>query len=140
MARVLVVGCGCRGRELGSELASAGHFVRGTSRTSEGAALVEGAGIEGVIADPLRLGTVLPALAGVTVVVWLFGRVDSPELHGSRLSALLEKLVDSGVRGFVYEDGPGAHLVRDAGERWRMPVAVAPSDGLPAAVESVLSK
>jgi hypothetical protein len=29
--------------------------------------------------------------------------------------------------------------VRDAGERWRMPVAVASADDLPAAVESVLA-
>jgi uncharacterized protein YbjT (DUF2867 family) len=121
---------------LGAELAS--HEVRGTSRTAEGASVISAAGFEGVVADPLRLGTLLPALAGVTVVVWLFGRVDSPELHGDRLSALLEKLVDSGVRGFVYEDGPGAPLVLAAGERWRMPVAVAPSDGLGAAVESVM--
>jgi len=91
------------------------------------------------VADPLRLGTLLPHLAGVTVVVWLLGRVDDADLHGPRLSALLEKLVDSGVRGFVYEDGPGAGLVRDAGERWRMPVAVAPADGIVAAVESVLA-
>jgi hypothetical protein len=52
---------------------------------------------------------------------------------------MLAKLVDSGVRGFVYEEGPGAALVRTAGERWRMPVAVAPSDGLRDAVEAVLA-
>ncbi|MGZ8512912.1 MAG: hypothetical protein ACXWWL_05690 [Candidatus Limnocylindria bacterium] len=92
-----------------------------------------------MIADPLRLGTLLPHLAGVTVVVWLFGRVEDADLHGPRLASLLEKLVDSGVRGFVYEDGPGADLVREAGERWRMPVAVAPYDGLATAVASVLA-
>ena len=48
--------------------------------------------------------------------------------------------MDSGVRGFVYEDGPGADLVREAGERWRMPVAVAAPDGLADAVESVLAR
>lgn len=139
MARVLIVGCGCRGRALGSALACEGHAVRGTSRSPEGAALVSGSGIEGVVADPLLLGTLLPLLEGVTVVVWMLGRVDSPDLHGPRLESMLGKLVDSGVRGFVYEDGPGAALVRAAGERWRMPVAVAPSDGLRDAVESVLA-
>lgn len=138
MARVLIVGCGCRGRSLGSALASEGHAVRGTSRNSEGAGLISGSGIEGVIADPSVLGTLLPLLEGVTVVVWMLGRVASPELHGPRLESMLGKLVDSGVRGFVYEEGPGASLVLDAGERWRMPVAVAASDELPAAVESVL--
>ena len=32
MARALIVGCGCRGRELGSALAAAGWQVRGTTR------------------------------------------------------------------------------------------------------------
>lgn len=140
MARILVVGCGCRGRELGASLLADGFFVRGTSRTDEGADLIEEAGIEGVVADPRVLGTLLPWLPGVTVVVWMLGQVRSPELHGPRLEAILEKLVDSGVRGFVYEEGPGAPLVLAAGERWRMPVAVAPSDGLAAAVESVLEE
>ena len=117
-----------------------GYFVRGTSRTDEGADLIEGAGIEGVVADPRVLGTLLPWLSGVTVVVWMFGQVRSPELHGPRLEAILGKLVDSGVRGFVYEEGPGASLVLAAGERWRMPVAVAPSEGLAGAVESVMAR
>ncbi len=106
---------------------------------AEGAAVISGSGIEGVVADPLRLGTLLPHLAGVTVVVWLLAGVPDPELHDARLGSLLEKLVDSGVRGFVYEEGPGAALVRAAGERWRMPVAVAPYEGLEGAVESVLA-
>ena len=101
--------------------------------------MIESSGIEGVVADPLTLGTLLPWLSGVTVVVWMLGRVASPELHGPRLEAILGKLVDSGVRGFVYEEGPGAPLVLAAGERWQMPVAVAPSDGLNAAVLSVLA-
>ena len=119
-------------------LGAEGHAVRGTSRTSEGASAISSSGIEGVVADPLVLGTLLPLLEGVTVVVWMLGRVPSPELHGPRLESMLERLVDSGVRGFVYEEGPGADLVRGAGERWRMPVAVAPSDGLLAAVGSVM--
>lgn len=112
--------------------------MRGTSRSGEGAALIEGSGIEGVVADPLVLGTLLPCLEGVTVVVWMLGRVDSPELHGPRLESMLGKLVDSGVRGFVYEEGPGASLVHAAGERWRMPVAAAPYEGLADAVAAVM--
>ena len=66
------------------------------------------------------------------MVVWLLGRVDDPDLHGPRLAALLEKLVDSGVRGFVYEERARAPTwSAAAGERWRMPVAVArPRSGL----------
>ena len=36
MARALIVGCGCRGRELGRELLAEGWQVRGTSRRAEG--------------------------------------------------------------------------------------------------------
>ena len=102
--------------------------------------MIEGSGIEGAVADPLVLGTLLPFLHGVTVVVWMFGQVDSPELHGPRLESMLGKLVDSGVRGFVYEEGPGASLVLAAGDRWRMPVAVAPYEGLAEAVMSVMEE
>ena len=58
------------------------------------------------MADPDRLGTLLPLLAGVTVVCWLMGSADGDDvtpLHGDRLESLLAKLVDSGVRGLVYE-------------------------------------
>ena len=62
------------------------------------------AGIEGVVADPDRLGTLMPALAGVTVVCWLMGSAeDSPDVHGARLRSLMEHLVDTPVRGLVYE-------------------------------------
>jgi len=44
LARALIVGCGCRGRELGSELAGLGWQVRGTSRTEAGLEAIEAAG------------------------------------------------------------------------------------------------
>jgi len=56
MARILIVGCGCRGRALARELGERGHAVRGTSRTEAGRARIEAAGFEGVVADPDRLG------------------------------------------------------------------------------------
>ena len=97
---------------------------------------IEEAGIEGTVADPDHAATVLDAIAGVTHVFWLLGSVDeesAPILNGPRLERLLEKLVDSPVRGFVYEAAgtaarehlaTGAGIVREAGERWRIPVAV----------------
>ena len=48
------------------------------------------------------------ALTGVTVVCWLLGTVDEPELHDGRLRMLFEKLVDTPVRGVVYERGSAA--------------------------------
>ena len=35
LARVLIVGCGCRGRALAAELVAGGHAVRATTRRSE---------------------------------------------------------------------------------------------------------
>ena len=93
-----------------------------------------------MVADPDRLGTIMGQLAGVSVVCWLMGGVDgesAADLHGTRLETLLERLVDTPVRGLVYEGaGPvdaqllrsGARLVREAGRIWRMRVAVSALD------------
>ena len=107
---------------------------------------LETAGIEGVVADPDRLATLVPVLGGVTVVCWLMGSaVASPEVHGDRLRTLMEHLVDTPVRGFVYEAAGsvdaavlerGAQIVREASERWRIPVEVVSAD--PAAHEAWL--
>lgn len=137
MARALIVGCGCHGRELGAELLARGWQVRGTSRGA-GLAAIEAAGLEAAEADPDRPGTVLELCRDVAVVLWLLGSADGePEalaaIHGSRLERLLEKLVDTPVRGFVYEaagSAPAAELgagrlaVSEAGERWSIPVAM----------------
>ncbi len=138
MARVLIVGCGCRGRALGVALAGADHAVRGTSRSPERLAQLDKAGIEGVVADPDRLGTLMPALAGVTVVCWLMGSAaDSPDVHGARLRSLMEHLVDTPVRGLVYEAGGsvnaallagGASIVREASQTWHIPVEIVDID------------
>lgn len=132
MARVLIVGCGCRGRALAVALLTQGHAVRGTTREPATIPAIEGAGAEGVLADPDRLATVLQALAGVAVVCWLMGSArHSPELHGDRLRTLMERLVDTPVRGLVYEAagpagaeplGRGETIVREASATWRIPV------------------
>lgn len=138
MARALIVGCGCRGRLLGERLVAEGWAVRGTSRREEGLAAIEAAGLEAALADPDRPGTLLDLVGDVAVLHLLLGSAGGePELleaiHGPRLESLLERLVDTPVRGVVYEsagsvDGPllaaGAELVRAAGERWRIPFEV----------------
>jgi nucleoside-diphosphate-sugar epimerase len=138
MARVLVVGCGCRGRSLAAAVRADGHAVRGTTRSTDGVAAIEAAGVEGVVADPDRLGTIMGQVAGVTVVCWLMGSATgAPDLHGPRLETLLERLVDTPVRGIVYEAAGsvepalltgGAAAVRAAAERWRMPAEVVEAD------------
>src|SRR5918997_711239 len=102
MARILVVGCGCRGRALAGSLGE--HAVRGTTRDPGRLPGLETEGIDGVVADPDRLATLVPALAGVTVICWLMGSADgSPEVNGDRLQTLMEHLVDTPVRGLIYE-------------------------------------
>jgi len=142
VARALLVGCGCRGRVLGAELLGQGWAVRGTSRTDEGAAAIEAAGIEPAIADPERPGTVLDLVGDVAVIAWLLGSASGePQamaaIHGPRLASLLEKLVDTPVRGFLYEArgsvpveivGMGTRLVEEASERWRIPHRILSSD------------
>lgn len=142
MARALIVGCGCRGRALGRSLVEQGWAVRGTSRSAEGVAEIEAAGLEGALADPDRPGTLLDLVGDVTVIYWLLATaVDEPEviaaIHGPRLERLLEKLVDTPVRGFVYEAAgsvqahrlaEGRAIVEAAGERWRIPYRLVDAD------------
>jgi uncharacterized protein YbjT (DUF2867 family) len=138
LARALIVGCGCHGRELGTELLGLGWRVRGTSRRPDGLEAIEVAGIDAAAADPDRAGTVLELCGDVAVVIWLLGRMEGePEhaeaIHGPRLESLLRKLVDSPVRGFAYEAvgsvdasvlAEGARITERAGETWRIPVAL----------------
>ncbi|HWO15285.1 MAG TPA: hypothetical protein VNM89_01055, partial [Solirubrobacterales bacterium] len=100
MARALIVGCGCRGRQLGAELLSEGWAVRGTSREKAGLSKIEAAGIEPALADPLRPGTVLDLVGDVAVLLWLLGSARGAEdellaIHGSSLERLLERLVET---------------------------------------------
>jgi uncharacterized protein YbjT (DUF2867 family) len=141
VARVLIVPCGCRGRELAAELKAAGHAVRGTTRDERNAAAIAAAGAEPYVGDPDRIGTLMGALAGVTVVCWLLGGVPDPDLHGGRLRMLFEKLVDTPVRGVVYERAlpEGEAIALDAAERWRIPVEIIdPAGDAKAAVNRLL--
>jgi nucleoside-diphosphate-sugar epimerase len=136
------VGCGCRGRELARALSAGGHAVRGTTRHPAAAAQIEAAGAQPAVADPGRLATLLPQIEAVAAVCWLMGTAggeggDVEALHGPRLRSLLEHLVDTPVRGFVYECAGsvssellagGAAIVREAGETYRMPVEVVETD------------
>jgi NADP-dependent 3-hydroxy acid dehydrogenase YdfG len=162
MARILIVGCGCRGRELARGLIAAGHAVRGTTRREDRLAAIEAAGAEAVLVDPDRLSTLLPHLQGAAVLVWLMGTAAGDAaavaaLHGERLESALETLVDTHVRGAVYEAAGtvapgaferGAAIARRVAATYRMPVE--PIEAPPAepgrwlaaalrAVDSVLS-
>jgi hypothetical protein len=142
VARALIVGCGCRGRELGARLRERDWEVRGTSRSAEGMAAIEAAGLEAAAADPESPGTVLEFCGDVTVVVWLLGSAGGdPEaiaaIHGPRLERLMEKLVDTPVRGFAYEAvgrvdeshlRGGREILERSAETWRIPVIALEDD------------
>ncbi len=133
MARALIVGCGCRGRELGERLLEDGWAVRGTSRREGGLAAIEAAGIEPALADPDRPGTILELVNDVAVLVLLLGNASGSEeelaaIHGPRLERLLEHLVETPVRGVLYEGvDAGAEVVHIASRTWRIPTAIAPN-------------
>jgi uncharacterized protein YbjT (DUF2867 family) len=153
VARALIVGCGCSGRALGEELREEGWAVRGTSRDIEGLAAIEAAGIEPVRADPEQPGTILELVDDVAIVIWLLGSAvggaeNLAAIHGPRLESLLERFVETPVRGFVYEGAGtvdaatlagGAELARNAERTWRIPVAITetPREHGPAWVEEL---
>lgn len=131
MARVLIVPCGCRGRALARELRAAGHAVRGTTRGGHRADIAA-AGAEPYVGDPDRIATLMDALHGVTIVCWLMGTVSAPDLHAGRLRMLWEKLVDTPVRGVVYEGmvPEGEAIARASSETWQIPLQVLSGDPL----------
>ena len=142
MARILIVGCGCRGQLLARDLVAAGHAVRGTTRARANGDAISSAGADPYVGDPDRVSTLMGALDGVTVVCWLLASASGEpervaELHGPRLRFFLAQLVDTPVRGFLYEARgrasgdalrAGAELAREAGATWEIPIAVLDSD------------
>lgn len=134
---MLIVGCGCRGRSLSHRLLEEGHAVRGTTRDPAGAEAIEQPGAEAWIGDPSRLATLTRALDSVTVVCWLLasargGEEEVRALHDERLRAYLRELVDTTVRGFVYEVrgsvdarwlARGCEICEEAAGTWQLPFA-----------------
>jgi putative NADH-flavin reductase len=142
MARCLIVGCGCRGLTLAAELRARGHAVRGTTRDPARRAELETAGVEAYIGDPDRVATIAPAFAHAGVVCVLLGSAQGSReklaaLHGTRLDMLLERMLDTTVRGVVYECAgsvdpellcAGAERVRHACERSLIPFVLVDVD------------
>ena len=123
--------------------------MRGTTRDPARADAIAAAGAEPYVGDPDRVGTLLEALTGVTIVVWLLGSASGPgaeELHDGRLRMLCEKLVDTPVRGLVYEAAGslpeqvlagGVEVVERAAVTWNIPVSVLRSTSTDDAVAAV---
>jgi uncharacterized protein YbjT (DUF2867 family) len=138
VARILIVGCGGRGQALARALVADGHVVRGTSRDPRRFADIEAAGAEPYLGDPDRIMTLMDALAATTIVCWLMGSATGDDekvraLHGGRLRMLCEKVVDTPVRGLLYEAAgsvpfawreEGELIARGARATWNIPLEV----------------
>lgn len=127
---------------LAARLRRSGHLVRGTTRDPVRARALERAGVEPFVGDPDRVGTLLAALDRTSVACVLLGsavgdRNHLAAIHGDRLETLLRKLLDTTVRGVVYEASGtvppavlarGSELVRGACERSRVAYALLGAD------------
>ena len=136
------MGCGGRGQALARVLAADGHVVRGTTRDPRRFADIEDAGAEPYLGDPDRIMTLMDALAATTIVCWLLGSATGEDekvraLHGGRLRMLCEKVVDTPVRGLVYEAAgsvpfawreEGELIARGARATWNIPLEVLAMD------------
>jgi hypothetical protein len=116
--------------------------VRGTSRDGATRAAIESTGAEAVAGDPDRIFTLVPAFAHVSVACLLLGTATGSDeqlaaLHGTRLEMLVERMLDTTVRGIVYEASgsvdaellkAGAERVRAACQRSLIPYVMLESD------------
>lgn len=105
MARVLIVDQGPRIEAAEAALSEAGYAVRSVA--------------------PGLAGDIVDQLENVTIVAYLMGNATDAAANDEMLETVLLKVVDTGVRGFVYErpgDEPNAH-VKHAKETWHLSVA-----------------
>jgi hypothetical protein len=142
VARILIVGGGCRGRRFAARMVEQGHAIRATTRSERGRAAIEACGAECWIGTPDRLATLRGALENVTIACWMLatasGEPDAVEaLHASRLEFFLGQAIDTTVRGFIYDACPagsavagsdllasGEQIVRSLAQLNAIPVAV----------------
>ena len=124
MARILILGGGCRGRQLAAGLVKNGHAVRITTRAEAGRAAIEATGAECWLGTPDRLATLRGALDSVTIACWMLATATgSPEalaeLYRTRLEFFLTQAIDTTVRGILFEALSAEHPagVRSASEQ-----------------------
>jgi hypothetical protein len=123
--RVLLVGGGTPGLALTRSLSADGHAVRFVTRHEPFRSQIEAAGGECYLGDPDRIGSLRYGLDNVTVLLWLMGKAPDGDLHGSRLTMMMERTIDTTVRGVVYEGTPaGAAEVARMAEYNEIPHAI----------------
>jgi hypothetical protein len=116
--------------------------VRGTTRDPQKRAEIEAAGAEAFVGDPDRVATLVPAFDHASVACILLGSASGDAaqlaaLHGTRLEMMLQRMLDTTIRGIAYEASgtvdqavleAGAELVRTACRTSRIPCAVFEAD------------
>jgi hypothetical protein len=139
--RAVVIGGGRPGLARTRALAADGHAVRFVTRNEAFRPEIEAAGGECWIGDPDRIASLRYALENATVLLWLMGPAPDGDLHGSRLTMMLERTIDTTVRGIVYEGTEaGAAEVARMADYNEIPHAIlaTPRTDEPAWVASVL--
>jgi hypothetical protein len=107
--RALIVGGGQRGLALAARLRDRGDAARVVTRKPERREEIEAVGAEYLDGDPDRIGTLRYACENVTILVWALATATGNDtekvhaLHGSRLEMMLERTIDTTVRGVLYE-------------------------------------
>jgi hypothetical protein len=138
MARILIIGGGCRGRWLSSQLREDGHTARILTRSEDRREEIERAGAECEVGNPDRLGTLVRALDKVAIACWLLGCASGPvekvqALHDMRLRSFIVKTIDTTVRGILYEANgtlsplllsQGAQIAGDLASENKIPLAL----------------
>jgi hypothetical protein len=138
-----MVGGGRPGLELTRRLAADGHAVRFVTRHEAFAPEIEAAGGEAYIGDPDRIGSLRYGLDNVTILLWLLGPVPGGDLHGSRLTMMMERTIDTTVRGVIYEGTiDGAAVVEQMAAYNEIPYAIldAPRDDVDAWASAILAE
>lgn len=124
-------------------MVGAGHAVRVVSSSASERAEIEAIGAECWVGTPARLGTLRGALDGVAIACWLLGcEEDGSAFHGERLELFMTQVIDTTVRGVIYEAAGtvpadvlagGARLVVTLAQRNMIPVAILTEDPAEAA-------
>src|SRR3978361_603623 len=105
--RALLVGRRRPGLAPARALVADAHAVRFVTRHEAFRPEIEAAGAECWIGDPDRIGALRHALESAAVLLCLLGRAPDGDMHGSRLTMMMERTIDTTVRGVVYEGTPG---------------------------------
>lgn len=116
-------------------------IVEGGERTADVTAALEAADFAVRAVSPSLPGDVFAALDNVAVVAYLMSDAEDPIVDDEWLETVLLKVVDTGVRGFVYENPSGTpnKHVEHARSTWHIPIEeIGSADELVAAVNRSL--